>query len=915
MLSVYGWNILGGSIMSWRPCALLSVSVLLLAVASASSGATLTVGSGKSNYATIQSAVDRAVTGDVVVISRGTYSGTGNCDVDLKGKAITIQGSTPEDPNTVAATIVDCRGTSTTLHRGFVVSGCTGARIAGLTITNGVAASGGAIYCLNSVLDVANCRILNNSTIAGDGKVTLNGGNGGGIYAENSSLQVVDSLIQGNTTSSGGQSQTGNSGNGGDGAGIYATGTLVEIQGCTFSGNRTGDGTDSKSMAGRGGDGGGVCADSLKVQDSNFVGNATGHGGVGSQGGRGGNGGAILCSRAVVTHTVIQGNVARSGGTSSGSGKVTASFGGAGGGLYCAGGLEMTDCLVVGNGSGCAGLLGALAVPAYDGTGAGIWCMAGQINRCTIVSNDALRSVSHGSATMGAGLFCTPDTVVSTSILWSNTPDQLAGCDANNVTFCDIESGAGTGAGNLAVNPAFVSPGAWAASGEVVVQVGWTDRSTTWRSGDYRLSGTSPCIDTGNPTYTADANAVDLAGLPRVSGGRVDIGAYELQSLVPVHHFQSPTTSKHFYTAKEGEKNKLISKYPNDWSYKGIAYYAYAVAVDSRLKPVYRLWSDDIASHFWTSSESERAKLLSGTSGSWTDEGIAFYVFTADQRPAATKPVYRFWSTTIKGHYYTIDEAEKNRLSAKGSGWTFEDAVWYAYDTPATANEPVVSRTYSFMADVNAVTYQMTLKAVIDGQEVRLDHATAQFTPALGSMVASVDLDALTFDLTSLFVESEFLQYSATATQTNGHTTTSHTLGLSVYGFFNSGTPRGPYAVDARTLSFPTASVAAQSGLSEDFVIAGAVNIDGAKADVSASLEATSLTMQGTAVLNTAAYPSNVGMTMNGPFRWIRQGHEDLLADVTVKDHRIQLYVTSLTMQTTGVWAGKLMDTVTKTTK
>ena len=44
---------------------------------------------------------------------------------------------------------------------------------------------------------------------------------------------------------------------------------------------------------------------------------------------------------------------------------------------------------------------------------------------------------------------------------------------------------------------------------------------------DYHLLPSSPCIDTGDPNYVADANEVDIDGDARVIGGRIDIGADE----------------------------------------------------------------------------------------------------------------------------------------------------------------------------------------------------------------------------------------------------------------------------------------------------------------------------------------------------------------------------------------------------
>jgi predicted outer membrane repeat protein len=48
-----------------------------------------------------------------------------------------------------------------------------------------------------------------------------------------------------------------------------------------------------------------------------------------------------------------------------------------------------------------------------------------------------------------------------------------------------------------------------------------------WIEGDYHLLPGSPCIDSGDPNYTAEPNETDLDGRPRVIGGRIDMGAYE----------------------------------------------------------------------------------------------------------------------------------------------------------------------------------------------------------------------------------------------------------------------------------------------------------------------------------------------------------------------------------------------------
>ncbi|GAI06422.1 unnamed protein product, partial [marine sediment metagenome] len=78
------------------------------------------------------------------------------------------------------------------------------------------------------------------------------------------------------------------------------------------------------------------------------------------------------------------------------------------------------------------------------------------------------------------------------------------------------------GPGNLDVDPCFVEAGYWDPNG--------TPDDTNddfWVEGDYHLSPESLCINAGDPNFIAEPNETDLDGLPRVIGGRIDMGAYE----------------------------------------------------------------------------------------------------------------------------------------------------------------------------------------------------------------------------------------------------------------------------------------------------------------------------------------------------------------------------------------------------
>jgi hypothetical protein len=84
-------------------------------------------------------------------------------------------------------------------------------------------------------------------------------------------------------------------------------------------------------------------------------------------------------------------------------------------------------------------------------------------------------------------------------------PTQLLEAKGYYTTFCNIEDGH-EGAGNIDKDALFVGFGGHA----------------------YALSPDSPCIDAGDPdTLGLRLPSTDVAGLPRIDGVRVDIGAYE----------------------------------------------------------------------------------------------------------------------------------------------------------------------------------------------------------------------------------------------------------------------------------------------------------------------------------------------------------------------------------------------------
>ena len=141
------------------------------------------------DFPTIQEAIDHASDTDTIVVSAGTYTGTGDSVIDTKGKAITILG---EQGN--GDVVLDGE------HQRRVVV-CTNGEdehtiIKGFRITNGYSAAGSGIYCHSSSPLVSDCIITGNDAVSSASGALYGGG---GVYGYNSSLNLSNCLITNNS--------------------------------------------------------------------------------------------------------------------------------------------------------------------------------------------------------------------------------------------------------------------------------------------------------------------------------------------------------------------------------------------------------------------------------------------------------------------------------------------------------------------------------------------------------------------------------------------------------------------------------------------------------------------------------------------------------------------------------------------
>ncbi len=538
--------------------------VAVFAVGGASWGAITTL-HVPSEYPTIQSAVDAASTGGTeILIEDGVYSGLGNHDIDLKGKALTIRSE--NGPETC---IIDALGQG----RLFIVHSGEGAltNIVGLTLTHGIADVGGAVlFDFGSFANFESCRFVEN-----------NAGEGSAVGATNSILgslspKFIDCVFASNISGNelgvielfGGplagtlciENCTFDE-NFGPGLGINTF--TVKVSGCSFDDDDIGlfdccgaiddcillDSSMSLSSGGQG------CG-SIDLTGCHF------------------NGGAGMSVQNMLV-SFTDGSIENCSGTGLFllDGVMTVRNcpmrGNSDWAIRCGGDLVMSNCLIADNAGGiiiesgelyaanCRFLnnsssdYGGAVQSTFNDSNSGI------IANCTFSGNSA--AIQGGAvAVQGGGLVvanCSMSNnfapegsaaaVVSNiqgmldirnSILWGDSTNQVVNhgqADDLIVNYSDIKGG-WTGSGNLNVNPMFVN-----AIGPDGV-VGTEDD-------DMHISGSSPLVDAGlnglSTFDTADLDGdsdvseplpVDIDGDPRIADGDndgtfvIDIGADEV---------------------------------------------------------------------------------------------------------------------------------------------------------------------------------------------------------------------------------------------------------------------------------------------------------------------------------------------------------------------------------------------------
>jgi len=189
------------------------------------------------DFASIQSAIDAAEDGDLVLIQPGTYLER----IDFRGKAIVVSGSDPRDSVLVAGTVIDasaCAGGSCSVVS-FVSGEGPRSVLAGVTVTGGsgtvdrsaplTTTGGGGICCVRSAPTIRDCHVRENRPLGFKVK-------GGGLCCDRAAVtltrcRIVDNLCDESKDTSRDR-----------GGGIFARDSELTIEASTISANSAEDG-------------------------------------------------------------------------------------------------------------------------------------------------------------------------------------------------------------------------------------------------------------------------------------------------------------------------------------------------------------------------------------------------------------------------------------------------------------------------------------------------------------------------------------------------------------------------------------------------------------------------------------------------------------------------------------------------
>lgn len=135
-------------------------------------------------------------------------------------------------------------------------------------------------------------------------------------------------------------------------------------------------------------------------------------------------------------------------------------------------------------------------------------------------------------------------------------------------------------------------------------------------------------VTNGTHFYTDSASERDMVIAKWPAVFNYEGEAYYLNptnNTQPLTRLYNHVSSSHFYTANPGEAANALAKWPNVFTLDGLTYTVNTTAVANSL-PVYRFYNVRNGSHFYTASESEKNNVIAKWPDIYSYEGPAFWI-------------------------------------------------------------------------------------------------------------------------------------------------------------------------------------------------------------------------------------------------------------------------------------------------
>lgn len=153
-----------------------------------------------------------------------------------------------------------------------------------------------------------------------------------------------------------------------------------------------------------------------------------------------------------------------------------------------------------------------------------------------------------------------------------------------------------------------------------------------------------------------------------------DEGPLQSAALRPVYRFYNKSNGTHFYTASEAERLNVTRKLSATYTYEGPAYWVNTANAANSV-PLHRFYNKKKGTHFYTASEDEKQSVIATLSGTFLYEGAVYNVSNSADNAA---PMFRFYNKRTGTHFYTASDAERDQvMNTLGGTYTYEGIGYY----------------------------------------------------------------------------------------------------------------------------------------------------------------------------------------------------------------------------------------------